>query len=106
MLKQNIDKVKEQVKYLARYKRVFKLQELDKQFMIAQEKGEDTSAIVAEKQKLRDLPEAIDKMRRALDEFVIEGITTTIPLHKKLLNHKKFIDSDFNVSWLDKEKII
>jgi len=27
-------------------------------------------------------------------------------LHKKLLNHKKFIDSDFNVSWLDKEKII
>ena len=37
---------------------------------------------------------------------IAEGITTTIPLHKKLLNHKKFIDSDFNVSWLDKEKII
>ena len=45
-------------------------------------------------------------MNRSLDEFVIEGITTTIPLHKKLLNNKKFIDSDFNVSWLDKEKII
>jgi acetyl-CoA carboxylase biotin carboxylase subunit len=27
-------------------------------------------------------------------------------LHKKLLNHPKFIDSNFNVSWLDKEKII
>ena len=38
--------------------------------------------------------------------FVIEGITTTIPLHKKLLNHKKFINSDFNVSWLDKDKIL
>ena len=50
--------------------------------------------------------EAIAKMKRALDEFVIEGITTTIPLHKKLLNHKKFINSDFNVSWLDNEKII
>ena len=50
--------------------------------------------------------EAIDKMKRALDEFVIEGITTTIPLHKKLLNHKKFINSDFNVSWLDNEKIV
>ena len=37
---------------------------------------------------------------------IIDGITTTIELHKKLLNHKKFIDSDFNVSWLDKEKII
>ena len=50
--------------------------------------------------------EAIQRMNRSLDEFVIEGITTTIPLHKKLLNHKKFINSDFNVSWLDKEKII
>ena len=50
--------------------------------------------------------EAIAKMKRALDEFVIEGITTTIPLHKKLLNHKKFLESDFNVSWLDKEKLI
>jgi acetyl-CoA carboxylase biotin carboxylase subunit len=45
-------------------------------------------------------------MNRSLDEFVIEGITTTIPLHKILLNHKKFIDSDFNVSWLDNEKVI
>ena len=45
-------------------------------------------------------------MNRSLDEFVIEGITTTIPLHKKLLSHEKFINSDFNVSWLDKEKII
>ena len=54
----------------------------------------------------RNRTEAIQRMNRSLDEFVIDGITTTIPLHKKLLNHKKFIDSDFNVSWLDKEKII
>ena len=54
----------------------------------------------------RNRTEAIQRMNRSLDEFVIEGITTTIPLHKKLLNNKKFIDSDFNVSWLDKEKII
>ena len=54
----------------------------------------------------RNREEAIQRMLRSLDEFVIEGITTTIPLHKKLLNHKKFINSDFNVSWLDKEKII
>ena len=54
----------------------------------------------------RNRSEAIQRMNRSLDEFVIEGITTTIQLHKKLLNHKKFIDSDFNVSWLDKEKII
>ncbi len=45
-------------------------------------------------------------MRRSLDEFVIEGIATTIDLHKILISHKKFVDSNFNVTWLDKEKII
>ncbi len=54
----------------------------------------------------RDRYEAIQRTKRSLDEFVIDGITTTIDLHKKLLNHKKFIDSDFNVNWLDNEKII
>jgi acetyl-CoA carboxylase biotin carboxylase subunit len=54
----------------------------------------------------RNRTEAIQRMKRSLDEFVIEGITTTIDLHKKLLDHPKFIKSDFNVSWLDKEKII
>ena len=54
----------------------------------------------------RNRTEAIQRMNRSLDEFVIEGITTTIPLHKKILNHKKFIDSDFNVSWIDNEEII
>ncbi|MDB9746385.1 acetyl-CoA carboxylase biotin carboxylase subunit, partial [Candidatus Pelagibacter sp.] len=54
----------------------------------------------------RNRTEAIQRMNRSLDEFVIEGITTTIPLHKILLNHKKFIESDFNVGWLDNEKVI
>ena len=54
----------------------------------------------------RNRTEAIQRMNRSLEEFVIEGITTTIELHKKLINHKKFINSDFNVTWLDKDKII
>ena len=54
----------------------------------------------------RNREEAIQRMLRSLDEFVIEGITTTIDLHKVLLNNKKFISSNFNVSWLDKEKVI
>ncbi len=54
----------------------------------------------------RNREEAIQRMLRSLDEFVIEGITTTIDLHKNLLNNKKFINSDFNVTWLDKEKIL
>ena len=53
----------------------------------------------------RNRTEAIQRMNRSLDEFVIEGITTTIPLHKKLLSHKKFMNSDFNTSWLDKDSI-
>ncbi len=54
----------------------------------------------------RNREEAIQRMLRSLDEFIIEGITTTIDLHKILLNNKKFINSDFNVSWLDNEKVI
>ncbi|WP_110111276.1 acetyl-CoA carboxylase biotin carboxylase subunit [Bacillus sp. CGMCC 1.16541] len=45
--------------------------------------------------------EAIARMRRALDEFVIEGVATTIPFHLKLLNHEKFIDGDFNTKFLE-----
>ena len=54
----------------------------------------------------RNRTEAIQRTLRSLDEFVIEGITTTIELHKKLLKHKKFLNSDFNVTWLDKDKLI
>ena len=54
----------------------------------------------------RNRVEAIQRMNRSLDEFVIEGIKTTIPLHKKLLSHDKFLKSNFNVSWLDNEKLI
>ena len=54
----------------------------------------------------RNREEAIQRMNRSLDEFVIEGIITTIDLHKKLINHTKFLNSDFNVSWLDNEKVI
>jgi acetyl-CoA carboxylase biotin carboxylase subunit len=38
----------------------------------------------------RDRQESIARMRRALDEFVIEGIKTTIPLHKRILNDPDF----------------
>ena len=54
----------------------------------------------------RNRQEAIQRMVRSLDEFIIEGITTTIDLHKTLLNHNKFLKSDFNVTWLDKDKVI
>ncbi len=54
--------------------------------------------------KGRNRTEAIQRTLRSLDEFVLEGITTTIDLHKKILKHKKFINSDFDTNWLEKEK--
>ncbi len=50
----------------------------------------------------KDRSEAIAKMRRALDEFIIEGISTTIPFHKKVMNHPEFISGDFNTSFAEK----
>ncbi len=54
----------------------------------------------------RNRQEAIQRMNRCLNEFVIEGIDTTVELHKKLINHEKFINSNFDTNWLSKEKII
>jgi acetyl-CoA carboxylase biotin carboxylase subunit len=50
----------------------------------------------------KDRSEAIAKMRRALDEFIIEGINTTIPFHKMVINHPEFISGDFNTSFAEK----
>lgn len=45
--------------------------------------------------------EAIARMKRALEEFVIEGVKTTIPFHIKLMNHDKFVEGDFNTKFLE-----
>jgi acetyl-CoA carboxylase biotin carboxylase subunit len=45
--------------------------------------------------------EAIARMKRALNEFVIEGIHTTIPFHIKLFEHEKFVEGDFNTKFLE-----
>ena len=56
----NINKAKEIWKDKIRVARKPKLEELDIQFMKAQENNEDTSAIVAKKQELRDYPTQVD----------------------------------------------
>ena len=45
--------------------------------------------------------EAIAKMKRALSEFVIEGVDTTIPFHLRLLDHEVFAGGDFNTKFLE-----
>jgi len=46
--------------------------------------------------------EAIKRMKRALEEFVIEGIKTTIPYHLQLMEDPNFISGDFNTQYLEK----
>ncbi|GLR65596.1 acetyl-CoA carboxylase biotin carboxylase subunit [Acidocella aquatica] len=50
----------------------------------------------------RTRDEAIARMRRALREFVITGIKTTIPLHEKILQAPEFIDGDYTIHWLER----
>lgn len=52
-----------------------------------------------------DRNEAISRMRRALDEFVIEGVHTTVPFHEKLLEHPDFVAGHFATNFLEKNKL-
>jgi acetyl-CoA carboxylase biotin carboxylase subunit len=49
--------------------------------------------------------EAISKMRRALDEFVIEGIKTTIPFHRQLMDDPRYILGDYTTAFMDTFKM-
>ncbi|HEU4790137.1 MAG TPA: acetyl-CoA carboxylase biotin carboxylase subunit [Flavobacterium sp.] len=49
--------------------------------------------------------EAISKMRRALDEFVIEGIKTTIPFHRQLMDDVRYIAGDYTTAFMDDFKM-
>ena len=49
--------------------------------------------------------EAILKMRRALDEYIIQGVKTTIPFHQKLMQDPKFIEGDFTTKFMDSFQI-
>lgn len=50
--------------------------------------------------------EAIAKMHRALSEFVIEGVHTTIPFHLKLIQHESFINGNFNTKFLEENDVM
>lgn len=47
-------------------------------------------------------PEAIARLARALDEFVIDGIKTTLPLHQRIVRDKDFAAGDYTIHWLER----
>jgi acetyl-CoA carboxylase, biotin carboxylase subunit len=53
----------------------------------------------------KDREEAIQRMKRALDEFIVEGIITTIPFHRKLMDHEVFVSGNFNTKFLETYQI-
>ena len=56
--------------------------------------------------KAQTREECIKKMERALDEFIIEGIKTTVPFHKKLMQDKDFRKGNFHIGFMEKFKFI
>ena len=52
----------------------------------------------------KDREEAINRLRRALNEFIVEGIKTTIPFHIKLIENENFQKGNFDTSFLEKTK--
>ncbi|RMH63877.1 MAG: acetyl-CoA carboxylase biotin carboxylase subunit [Calditrichaeota bacterium] len=53
----------------------------------------------------KDRTEALQKMARALNEFVVEGVKTTIPFHQRLIKHPKFIEADFDTGFLERNDL-
>jgi acetyl-CoA carboxylase biotin carboxylase subunit len=45
--------------------------------------------------------EAINKMKRALDEFVIEGVKTTIPFHRQLMEHPDYVSGNYTTKFME-----
>ncbi|SFD52983.1 biotin carboxylase /acetyl-CoA carboxylase carboxyltransferase subunit alpha [Lentibacillus persicus] len=50
--------------------------------------------------------ETIDRMKRALDEFVVDGVDTTISFHRRIMDHDVFVNGDFNTNFLEENPII
>ncbi|MCT4623862.1 MAG: acetyl-CoA carboxylase biotin carboxylase subunit [Schleiferiaceae bacterium] len=49
----------------------------------------------------RTREEAIDKMKRALDEFVVEGVKTTISFHRQLMDNQDYIDGNYTTAFME-----
>ena len=49
----------------------------------------------------RNRQQAIERMKRALDEFIIEGIKTTIPFHRQLMDHPDYVAGNYTTKFME-----
>ena len=52
--------------------------------------------------KITISPRDMRRLRRSLEEFVIGGIDTTIPLHEKIVENSDFVNGDYDIHWLER----
>ncbi|MEK7819781.1 MAG: acetyl-CoA carboxylase biotin carboxylase subunit, partial [Pseudomonadota bacterium] len=45
--------------------------------------------------------ECLMRLRRALEEYVIDGLETTIPLHRRVIAEPTFVNGDYDIRWLE-----
>ena len=55
--------------------------------------------------KAQTREECITKMQRALDEFIIEGVKTTVPFHQQLMKNERFRSGKFDTGFMDTFKL-
>ena len=46
--------------------------------------------------------ECLMRLRRSIEEFVIGGVETTLPLHHRIIGETEFINGDYNIHWLER----
>jgi acetyl-CoA carboxylase biotin carboxylase subunit len=51
----------------------------------------------------KDRSEALTRMSQALDSFIVEGVTTTIPFLKKVIDHPDFVSGEVDTKFLERE---
>lgn len=49
----------------------------------------------------RDRKETINRAKRALDEFILDGVSSTIPFHKRVINHKEFQSGNYDTNFVE-----
>ena len=52
----------------------------------------------------KDRSSCIQRLKRALDEFVIDGIKTTIPFFQEIITQEDFLEGSYNINWLEDYK--
>jgi len=50
----------------------------------------------------RTRPECLQRLRRALDEFIVDGVKTTLPLFRRLINEPDIQSGEYDIHWLEK----